>query len=203
MTIQRLGLHRLEERPAVGAPGQVRLGDHGQRRRCSQPGRELELRAMLTDHLALSLSGAVTDAKITKASAGAGATDGSHLLGVPENTASIGLDYNRPLTDRVDGFVSVNWSHTGESYGTYATTSKDYRRPSCRLGRRQPGHRHRQGRGPAVRREPAERGQDHPETLGVVHHPGVAAAATHGGRERPGQVLGKTGRTLCEERSFS
>lgn len=110
--------------------GSVITGNAGNAR--SQGG-ELELRAMLTDHLTLSLSGAVTDAKITKASAGTGATDGSHLLGVPENTASIGLDYNRPLTDRVDGFFSVNWSHTGKSSGAYATTSKDYRRPSYDL----------------------------------------------------------------------
>ena len=110
--------------------GSVITGNAGDAR--SQGG-ELELRARLTDHLTLNLSGAVTDAKITKASAGTGAVNGSHLLGVPENTASIGLDYNRPLTDRVDGFASVNWSHTGDSYGAYATTSKDYRRPSYDL----------------------------------------------------------------------
>jgi outer membrane receptor protein involved in Fe transport len=110
--------------------GSVITGNAGDAR--SQGG-ELELRAMLTDHLTLNLSGAITDAKITKASAGTGAVDGSHLLGVPENTASIGLDYNRPLTNRVDGFFSVNWSHTGESSGAYATTSQDYRRPSYDL----------------------------------------------------------------------
>ena len=110
--------------------GSVITGNAGDAR--SQGG-ELELRAMLTDHLTLNLSGAITDAKITKASTGAGAVDGSKLLGVPENTFSLGFDYQRPLTDRVDGFASVNWSHTGESSGAYAATSKDHVRPSYDL----------------------------------------------------------------------
>jgi len=110
--------------------GSVITGNAGDAR--SQGG-EFELRAALTDNLTLNLSGAVTDAKITEAAKGTGAVDGSKLLGTPENTFSVGFDYDHAITDRIDGFASVNWSHTGESYGSYSTTSKDYRRPSYDL----------------------------------------------------------------------
>ncbi|MFT4076744.1 MAG: TonB-dependent receptor [Asticcacaulis sp.] len=93
-------------------------------------GGELEINARLSDSFTLSVSGSLTDAHITKEAAGSSATVGQKVLGVPDKSLMIGLDYNTPLGDDKSLFASVNWNYTGESHGTFDTTSTDYVRPS-------------------------------------------------------------------------
>jgi hypothetical protein len=46
---------------------------------------------------------------------GIGIEAGSRILGTPAITASIGAVYTQPLTDSIDGFVSADYSYTGNS----------------------------------------------------------------------------------------
>jgi outer membrane receptor protein involved in Fe transport len=93
-------------------------------------GGELQIRAKLADYLTLSAAGSITDAKITDAATGTGAVDGSRLLGVPDNSLNIGLDYDQPVTDEMRALANVNWSHTGKSHGSFSRSNSDYLRPS-------------------------------------------------------------------------
>jgi iron complex outermembrane receptor protein len=93
-------------------------------------GGELEINARLSDAFTLNVSGSVTDAHITKAAAGSSAKVGQKVLGVPDKSMSIGLDYFHAMDDNKNVFGSLNWNYTGKSYGNFTVTNSDYARPS-------------------------------------------------------------------------
>lgn len=117
----------VQQRLRLGSCGYTVTVNAGKAR--SQGG-EFEATARLTDNLILNVSGTVTDATITDAAAGSGATIGQHLLAVPRNNYTIGLDYTRALGDNMTGYASIAVTHTGESNGSFSRTNVDYERPA-------------------------------------------------------------------------
>jgi outer membrane receptor protein involved in Fe transport len=97
-------------------------------------GGELEVVARVTDSLTFNLAAGITDAEITKAAIGSAARVGQKVLGVPDKTVTIGVDYNRPVTDRIDVHANMNWTYTGESRGSFTITDADYIRPDYWMG---------------------------------------------------------------------
>ncbi|WAC48265.1 TonB-dependent receptor [Asticcacaulis sp. SL142] len=93
-------------------------------------GGEFEATARLTDNLVLNVSGTVTDATITDAAVGSGAVNGQHLLSVPRNNYTIGLDYTRALGEGMVGYASIAVTHTGRSNGSFSRTNTDFERPA-------------------------------------------------------------------------
>ncbi|ESQ90500.1 hypothetical protein ABENE_12320 [Asticcacaulis benevestitus DSM 16100 = ATCC BAA-896] len=93
-------------------------------------GAELEINARVTDAFTLSVSGSLSDAHITKEAAGSSAKVGQKVLGVPDKSLMVGLDYSAPVNDDTSVFASLNWNYTGKSYGSFSVTNTDYERPS-------------------------------------------------------------------------
>jgi outer membrane receptor protein involved in Fe transport len=93
-------------------------------------GAEIELAGHLTKALQVRFGAGYEKTKITDPGALSivGIDPGSRILGTPAWTASIGAVYTQPLTDSIDGFVSADYSYTGDSisllnggYGAEAT----------------------------------------------------------------------------------
>lgn len=93
-------------------------------------GVDLSIRGKLTRHITASLSGSDTQASITQAVVGSGATDGSKLLGVPSWMLTPALSYSGALSDTVQGNATVDWSWTGPSHGAFTPDDLDYQRPT-------------------------------------------------------------------------
>ena len=95
-------------------------------------GGEMELDGHLSKALQMRFGVGYEDTKITDPGAlglpGIGVQAGSRILGTPAWNVSVGGVYTQPLTDTVDGFVSADYSYTGNSeallnggYGAEAT----------------------------------------------------------------------------------
>jgi iron complex outermembrane recepter protein len=95
-------------------------------------GGEIELDGHLSKALQLRFGVGYEDTKITDPGAlglpGIGVQAGSRILGTPAWNVSVGGVYTQPLTDTIDGFVSADYSYTGNSeallnggYGAEAT----------------------------------------------------------------------------------
>ena len=93
-------------------------------------GGEAEIKAKVTPELTLSATGSGTAATLTSVSLGAGAAVGQNLIGVPDWTASFGLDYTLPLEGDDAFFARADYSITGPSHGAFDMTDPDYSRPS-------------------------------------------------------------------------
>jgi outer membrane receptor protein involved in Fe transport len=89
-------------------------------------GVDIDLRAKVTTHLTLSAAGNVTHAVITQPAPFTGTQEGSHLLGVPGWTATIGADYSAPVTGTLSGFADVDMDWVGRSYGVFDPTASGY-----------------------------------------------------------------------------
>jgi iron complex outermembrane recepter protein len=95
-------------------------------------GGEIELDGHLSKALQMRFGVGYEDTKITDPGAlglpGIGVQAGSRILGTPALNVSVGAVYTQPLTDTIDGFVSADYSYTGNSeallnggYGAEAT----------------------------------------------------------------------------------
>jgi iron complex outermembrane receptor protein len=95
-------------------------------------GGEIELDGHLSKALQIRFGVGYEDTKITDPGAlglpGIGVQAGSRILGTPAWNVSVGGVYTQPLTDTIDGFVSADYSYTGDSeallnggYGAEAT----------------------------------------------------------------------------------
>ncbi|ODU22858.1 MAG: hypothetical protein ABS87_00195 [Sphingomonas sp. SCN 67-18] len=93
-------------------------------------GGEAEITARVTDDLTLGLSGAVNNAKITRAATGTGATNGQHLPFVPRYNFTMSADYTRDLGGDFELHAHVDLNQTGKSNGAFRLTDADYRRPA-------------------------------------------------------------------------
>jgi outer membrane receptor protein involved in Fe transport len=84
-------------------------------------GSELELQALLTRSLTLSLNAGTTHAYIS--SVGIEGADivkvGEAVLGVPIYTITPSIDYNAPINDRMSAFVRADFPYTGRSRGYF------------------------------------------------------------------------------------
>ena len=84
-------------------------------------GSELELQALLTRSLTLSLNAGTTHAYIS--SVGIEGADivkvGEAVLGVPIYTITPSVDYNAPINERMSAFVRADFPYTGRSRGYF------------------------------------------------------------------------------------
>jgi outer membrane receptor protein involved in Fe transport len=82
-------------------------------------GAEVEIDGHLTRALQVRFGAGYEKTKITDPGAlgipGIGIQEGSRILGTPAWNASIGGVYTQPLSDSIDGFVSADYSYTGNS----------------------------------------------------------------------------------------
>jgi iron complex outermembrane receptor protein len=84
-------------------------------------GSELEVRALVTPGLTLSLNAGSTHAYISSVSAeGAGIVSvGEAVLGVPAYTATPSIDYEAPISERLTLFARADFPYTGRSRGYF------------------------------------------------------------------------------------
>jgi outer membrane receptor protein involved in Fe transport len=92
-------------------------------------GTDLEIHAKVTPQLTASATGSLTHDRLTSVIVGSGATVGEKLLGVPDWSATVGLDYDQPINDDVDGFARVDWDWTGHELGAFNPLDPDHDRP--------------------------------------------------------------------------
>ena len=86
-------------------------------------GTEVEVRALVTDSLTLSLNAGSTHAYITRTANRDVFQVGEDILNVPEYTATVGADYDTDLTDTMQGFVRADYAYTGQSHAYYNSSS--------------------------------------------------------------------------------
>jgi iron complex outermembrane receptor protein len=63
--------------------------------------------------------GAYTNATITQAAPGIYATAGDDLPYVSKVTSTVSVNYERPITDALTGFVGASWSYIGDRYSDF------------------------------------------------------------------------------------
>ncbi|WP_420142657.1 TonB-dependent receptor [Sphingomonas sp.] len=101
-------------------------------------GAEAELDANITRNLSVSGNVGYTDAKLSEDQISsivvATGRKGDRLAYIPRLTAGLAVEYNRPITDEMDGVIRFDASHVGKSYSTLAPADV-YRRviPSYQL----------------------------------------------------------------------
>jgi len=78
-------------------------------------GPEIELTARLTPELSTNLTATTTNATITHANAGTGILDGTRVLNIPKETASLGLTYDRRAWDGFDWVSRLTDSYVGNA----------------------------------------------------------------------------------------
>jgi outer membrane receptor protein involved in Fe transport len=103
----QVNLNALIPGSACQFPVQLNVGDARSR------GLELELAALLTDHLRLDAAFAYTDAEYLTDYPAAGIAKGQAVENVPETQAFVGLQYSRPLLGR-DAFARVEVAYVGD-----------------------------------------------------------------------------------------
>ena len=130
-SVYRIDWSDIQQQLRLDACGYVITANAGDAR--SQGG-ELEVVGRIGRSLTLRASTSYTDAKITSAAAGSAASDGQHVLGVPDWNVTFGADYQQPLGNDNSFFAGTNWTYTGESYGSFSTTNSDYRRSDYWVG---------------------------------------------------------------------
>jgi iron complex outermembrane receptor protein len=96
-------------------------------------GGELELSGHVIDSLELRFGLGYNDAKITSSFPGSPLPAGSRVLQVPKTTASVGARFEQPLTSSVTGFVTGDYSYTGNSISENTTVSFPVARDSYSL----------------------------------------------------------------------
>jgi len=121
-SLYKIKWDNIQQSVSLSACGYVTTVNAG---KAESTGGELEVRARLTDHLTIGGSYASTDAKVTKAAPGSSATDGAKILGIPESTYALNIDYYRPLSDDRSLFGTLDYSYTGKSSGSYSVTNAD------------------------------------------------------------------------------
>lgn len=92
-------------------------------------GVEIFAKVRPTNQLTFTVAYGATHAKITRAKAGTGAAIGQNLLNTPRSTASAGAEYQFEVAGG-PAFVRADYNWTGESKGSFDTSSIDYERPA-------------------------------------------------------------------------
>jgi iron complex outermembrane recepter protein len=96
-------------------------------------GAEFELRGRPLQPLELGLGLGYEDARVTTAGTSA-FTVGERLFQIPEVTATLNATYRVPISDRLQGFVSGDYSYTGNSLSGNTTPATPLTRPAYSLG---------------------------------------------------------------------
>jgi len=121
----RIDWKNIQQKISLSSCGYVTTVNAGDAR---SQGADLEMHAVVTDSLTASMTASYTDAKITDAADGSGASDGSKILYVPESAFTAGLDYEIPILDDKQFFAHADYAYTGKSHGSYSVTNSDYER---------------------------------------------------------------------------
>jgi iron complex outermembrane receptor protein len=82
-------------------------------------GIELDIHALLTKHLSISVNTAFTEAKFDKFKNGGGIGvdyDGNYLPYAPEHRYFLSIDYRRPLFRQTDFFGHIDYCYTGDYF---------------------------------------------------------------------------------------
>lgn len=93
-------------------------------------GVELEMMALATPDLKVSVGGNYTDARITEPVTILGVERGDHVPGVPKYQFSTALDYSHPVIEDTLGRLDLNGQWVGPSQGTIIHTDPDFSRPA-------------------------------------------------------------------------
>lgn len=86
-------------------------------------GVELEIEALLTDDLRLSLGGAYNEAQFTQSVPLAGVRDGDTLVDAPELSLNVAVEYTFAHLWQGTQFVRLDWGYLGESLDTQDQTN--------------------------------------------------------------------------------
>jgi iron complex outermembrane recepter protein len=95
-------------------------------------GAELEASGRVLPPLTIRVGLGYDDARITAAGA-SGEALGSRVRETPEVTATAGFEYAQPLTGNLDGFISGDASHVGDSLSSISSASSVLVRPAYTL----------------------------------------------------------------------
>jgi outer membrane receptor protein involved in Fe transport len=82
-------------------------------------GGELELDALVAEHLTLGLATAYTDAKITDTLPGTGAIDGDRILTTPRWTVRVSAEYRRPLGNEATLFARADYEYRSSQWRNF------------------------------------------------------------------------------------
>ena len=93
-------------------------------------GVEAQVDARLNDHVALTLGGNYTSAKITAPVTLLGVQRGDRVPGVPDYSINASAEYSQPFDFGARGTVRVDGQWTGSSQGTIIHDDPDFHRPS-------------------------------------------------------------------------
>jgi iron complex outermembrane receptor protein len=77
-------------------------------------GIEFELQAAASENVTVGFGGSYTDTELTADLSSGEATAGDELNYVPNLKLNAFLDYSRPVTDTMNGYLSLNVQHTGD-----------------------------------------------------------------------------------------
>lgn len=104
-------------------------------------GVELDINALLTDHLSVSFNTAYTQAKFDEFKNGGGLGvdyDNNYLPYAPEHTYFFAIDYSRPLFRQTEIYGHIDYGYTGDYFSnpnnTQANTIPNYFAANARLG---------------------------------------------------------------------
>jgi outer membrane receptor protein involved in Fe transport len=92
-------------------------------------GGELEAAWRATRNLKLTASLSGQKATITQTANAADVPVGSHLIDVPELSATLGVSYTSMISDNLSLISRADYSFTGHSYGSYQASNPDYSNP--------------------------------------------------------------------------
>jgi iron complex outermembrane receptor protein len=93
-------------------------------------GVEAQVEAHVDDHVALSLGGNFTSAKITTPVTLLGVERGDRVPGVPDYSINAAAEYSQPFDFGARGRVRIDGQWTGSSQGTIIHDDPDFNRPS-------------------------------------------------------------------------
>lgn len=94
--------------------------------KATSQGIEVDLTALLTDHLQFSFNTAFTQAKFDRFENGGGPGvnyDGNYLPYAPEHTYFIAFDYSRALFQQSEVYAHINYGHSGDYFSNPNNTA--------------------------------------------------------------------------------
>ncbi|MDZ4263634.1 MAG: TonB-dependent receptor [Pseudomonadota bacterium] len=104
-------------------------------------GIELDINALLTDHLSISFNTALTQAKFDEFKNGGGLGvdyDNNYLPYAPEHTYFVAINYSRPLFRQTEIYGHIDYGYTADYFSnpnnTQANTIPNYYAANARLG---------------------------------------------------------------------
>lgn len=104
-------------------------------------GVELDINALLTDHLSISFNTAYTQARFDEFKNGGGLGvdyDDNYLSYAPEHTYFIAIDYSRPLFQQTEMYAHIDYGYTGDYFSNPNNTPDNaipnYFSANARLG---------------------------------------------------------------------